>query len=104
MDREGRVVLYGDVNIPEVPFERVPGVNGVCSGGVKHQVNYPHGLVDGMYNRQPYLRNRLAWIGAANRVATALKRIDYECAGRTKDRFCIASAALHQRAIAQNGS
>jgi hypothetical protein len=51
------------MDIPEMSFERIPGVNRVRASGMKHQVDRAYRLVHGMHNRQPRLRDRYARVG-----------------------------------------
>jgi hypothetical protein len=65
--RAGRaVVLNGDMDIPEMSFQRIPGVHRVRAGGMKHQVDRAYRLVHGMHkaSRANFQSHRLLHPGA----------------------------------------
>jgi hypothetical protein len=58
-------MLYGNMNIPELPFEWVGGENRVGSGRVEYQVDRTGRLMNGVRYRQPqpsYLSARIAQV------------------------------------------
>ena len=98
-------MLNGNVNVPEIPLQRVLAIHRIGAGGVEHHVHGPHRLVHGMRDGQPCSGDLRARVGRplANRLPRRSHRFQHIGPGGAENGFRFGYARLHQRPVAKQG-